>query len=84
MVLWPTLAGFGFVVLAVLVIALGRESTKRYEYERNSVEHIRDTRPAAAMAGAPSSSATRARGTKLTLTIPPGRDPSVRRSDRPA
>ena len=52
MVLWPTLAGFGFVVLAVVVIALGRESTKRYEYERNSVERIRDSRPAAAMAGA--------------------------------
>lgn len=42
----------GFFALAGLVIALGRESTIRYEYEQNSVEGVRHPRPAAAMAGA--------------------------------
>lgn len=42
----------GFFALAGLVIALGRDSTTRYEYERNSVEAMRAQRPAAAMAGA--------------------------------
>src|SRR4051794_1238365 len=57
MVLWPTMAVLGFLALAGLVIALGRESTARYEYERNSVEGLRLQQPAAAMAGAAAGSA---------------------------
>ena len=36
--LWPTVAVLGFVVLAVVVIALGTSSTARYEFERNQVQ----------------------------------------------
>ena len=36
--LWPTVTLVGFFVLAGLVIALGRGSTARYEWERNRVQ----------------------------------------------
>ena len=34
MVMWPTLAVLGFLVLTALVIAMGTQSTARYERER--------------------------------------------------
>jgi hypothetical protein len=37
MLLWPAVAVLGFVAMALLVVGLGRGSTARYEYERNSV-----------------------------------------------
>ncbi len=40
---WPTVAVLGFVVLAVLVIALGTSSTARYEFDRNRVQGTRQT-----------------------------------------
>jgi hypothetical protein len=48
MLVWPAVAVLGFVVLAGLVIGLGRGSTARYEYERNRVA----SQPQPAMAGA--------------------------------
>jgi hypothetical protein len=39
--LWPSVAVLGFVVLAVVVIALGTSSTARYEFERNRVQEQR-------------------------------------------
>jgi hypothetical protein len=36
--LWPVVTLLGFVVLAVLVVALGTSSTARYEFERNGVQ----------------------------------------------
>lgn len=41
MLFWPMVSGFGFVVLAALVIALGSSSTARYEFERNRVQAAR-------------------------------------------
>ncbi|MFQ1003192.1 hypothetical protein [Modestobacter sp. SSW1-42] len=38
MLLWPAVAGLGFLLLAGLVVALGRSSTARYESERNRVQ----------------------------------------------
>jgi hypothetical protein len=49
--LWPMVAVLGFAVLAGLVIALGRGSTARYEYERNGVTG-RQHRPAVPVAAA--------------------------------
>ncbi|NEK59007.1 hypothetical protein GCU56_14135 [Geodermatophilus sabuli] len=54
MLLWPTVAVLGFVTLAGLVIALGRGSTARYEYERNSVAAQRRQPVAAAVPAAAS------------------------------
>jgi hypothetical protein len=34
MILWPTVALIGFLVLTALVIAMGTRSTARYERER--------------------------------------------------
>ena len=48
MLIWPVVTLLGFVVLAGVVIALGRGSTARYEYERNSVA----VQPAAVAAAA--------------------------------
>src|SRR4051794_26478250 len=53
MLLWPSMAVLGFVALAGLVVALGRSSTARFEFERNSVQGGRQ--PAAA--GAPAAPA---------------------------
>jgi hypothetical protein len=38
LLLWPSVTLAGFVVLATLVVALGRVSTARYEFERNAVQ----------------------------------------------
>jgi hypothetical protein len=49
MLLWPMVAVLGFAVMAGLVIALGRGSTARYEYERNCVAGQRRQPVAAAV-----------------------------------
>lgn len=36
--LWPAVTLLGFLLLAALVVALGRGSTARYEFERNAVQ----------------------------------------------
>jgi hypothetical protein len=36
MVMWPALALLGFLVLTALVIAMGTQSTARYEAEKRS------------------------------------------------
>jgi hypothetical protein len=36
MVLWPALTLIGFVVLTALVVAMGMQSTARYEREQSS------------------------------------------------
>ena len=41
MLFWPSVAAVGFLVLAALVVALGRSSTERYEFERNQVQSQR-------------------------------------------
>ncbi|SDC15736.1 hypothetical protein SAMN05660690_0737 [Geodermatophilus telluris] len=47
LVVWPVVAVVGFLVLAGLVVVLGRSSTARYEFERNAVRS-----PAGARSGA--------------------------------
>ncbi|MFW3169867.1 hypothetical protein [Geodermatophilus sp. CPCC 206100] len=47
--LWPSVAVLGFLAMAGLIIGLGRGSTARYEYERNSVAQ----QPQSAAVGAP-------------------------------
>src|SRR5213080_4030134 len=49
MLLWPSVTVLGFLALAGLVVALGRSSTARFEFERNHVR--REQQPA--VAGAP-------------------------------
>jgi hypothetical protein len=46
---WPLVSVLGFVVLAVLVIALGTSSTARYEFERNRVQGSRERAAAPAV-----------------------------------
>jgi multisubunit Na+/H+ antiporter MnhC subunit len=46
MVLWPAVTLLGFLVLTALVIAMGTQSTARYERERE--ERITNSRHAAA------------------------------------
>ncbi|MCW2695289.1 MAG: hypothetical protein JWR62_374 [Modestobacter sp.] len=48
---WPVVSLLGFVVLAVLVIALGTSSTSRYEFDRNRVQGARETTAVPAGAG---------------------------------
>jgi hypothetical protein len=48
MVLWPAVTLLGFLVLTALVIAMGTQSTARYERERE--ERISNPRHAAAEA----------------------------------
>jgi hypothetical protein len=45
MVMWPTLALLGFLALTALVIAMGTQSTARYEAEKRaaSVPRTRST-----------------------------------------
>jgi hypothetical protein len=38
MLMWPTVALLGFVLIAALVVALATSSTARYEFERNQVQ----------------------------------------------
>jgi hypothetical protein len=51
MLLWPTVSALGFLLLAGLVIALGRRSTARYEFERNRVRGQRQQAAVPALAG---------------------------------
>ncbi|MGY1811610.1 hypothetical protein [Blastococcus sp. SYSU D00820] len=66
MLLWPAVALLGFLATACLVIALGRRSTARYEFERNRVPAAQQPAaaavPAAAGAAAVPSGAPRAAG----------------------
>ncbi len=54
MVMWPTLALLGFLVLTALVIAMGTQSTARYEAEKRaaSAPRARSTAVEAARATA--------------------------------
>ena len=47
MVLWPALTLIGFVLLTALVVAMGMQSTARYEREQRSAG-VTGARPAAA------------------------------------
>jgi hypothetical protein len=51
MFFWPAVSALGFVVLGVLVIALGASSTARYEFERNRVQSARQESVVGAGAG---------------------------------
>ncbi|WP_409328569.1 hypothetical protein [Trujillonella humicola] len=48
LLLWPAVTLLGFLLLAALVVALGRGSTARYEFERNAVQARTAAVPAAA------------------------------------
>jgi type II secretory pathway pseudopilin PulG len=51
MVFWPAVALLGFLLLTALVIALGSQSTARYEQERRATAAARtapETAPATA------------------------------------
>jgi hypothetical protein len=54
MVMWPALTLLGFLVLTALVIAMGTQSTARYEAEKQaaSAPRTRSTAPEAARAAA--------------------------------
>jgi hypothetical protein len=52
MLMWPTVAVLGFVVLAGLVVLLGTSSTARYEFERNRVQDQRQPAAVPAAEGA--------------------------------
>jgi len=41
MVMWPTLSLIGFLVLTALVIAMGTQSTARYEAEKRAASTSR-------------------------------------------
>jgi hypothetical protein len=47
MVIWPTLTLIGFLVLTALVIAMGTQSTARYEAEQRAAARPSRTRHAA-------------------------------------
>jgi hypothetical protein len=49
MLLWPTVAVLGFLVLAAVVIVLATSSTARYEFERNQVQGQRQQAALAAV-----------------------------------
>jgi hypothetical protein len=54
MVMWPALTLLGFLVLTALVIAMGTQSTARYEAEKEaaSAPRVLGTAPEAARAAA--------------------------------
>ena len=54
MVMWPALALLGFLMLTALVIAMGTQSTARYEAEKRaaSAPRVRSTAAEAARATA--------------------------------
>jgi hypothetical protein len=56
LLLWPAVTLLGFLLLAALVVALGRVSTARYEFERNGVQAAERQR-ATVSAGASSADA---------------------------
>ena len=57
MVMWPALAVFGFLMLTALVIAMGTQSTARYEAEKQAAATPR-TRSAAVEATRTTATAT--------------------------
>ena len=54
MVMWPALTLIGFVVLTALVVAMGMQSTARYEREKRSTS----ASPARQTAGEPVAATT--------------------------
>jgi hypothetical protein len=52
MVFWPALTLLGFLVLTALVIAMGTQSTARYEAEKRAASRTRKTASDAARATA--------------------------------
>lgn len=52
MMLWPALTLLGFLVLTALVIAMGTQSTARYEREQRDERTSAGRQPAAEPAGA--------------------------------
>jgi hypothetical protein len=50
MMLWPAVTLVGFLVLTALVIAMGMQSTARYEREQRA-GHVTGGRPAAGRSG---------------------------------
>ena len=52
MVLWPALTLIGFLVLTALVVAMGMQSTARYEQEQRSTTGSGSRQPAAEPVGA--------------------------------
>ena len=59
MVMWPTLALLGFLALTALVIAMGTQSTARYEAEKRAASAPR-TRSTAVEAARATATATAA------------------------
>jgi len=53
MLMWPSIALLGFVLLAALVISLGTRSTARYEFDRNRVQGQRQAAAPVAAAQVP-------------------------------
>ena len=47
MMMWPAVTLLGFLVLTVLVIAMGTQSTARYEREQRAASRASAGRPAA-------------------------------------
>jgi hypothetical protein len=60
--LWPVVAVLGFVLMAAVVVALGRSSTARYEFERNRVRAQQQPAPSPADGGGPAGGAARTGG----------------------
>ncbi|TYP87840.1 hypothetical protein [Blastococcus xanthinilyticus] len=50
MMLWPAVTLLGFLVLTALVIAMGTQSTARYEQEKRAAQPASSGRPSAAEA----------------------------------
>ncbi|WP_222268441.1 hypothetical protein [Modestobacter marinus] len=61
MVIWPTLTLIGFLVLTALVIAMGTQSTARYEAEQRAVA----ARPSRTRHAAPEAARATATATAL-------------------
>jgi hypothetical protein len=61
MVIWPTLTLIGFLVLTALVIAMGTQSTARYEAEQRAAA----ARPSRARNAAPEGARAAATATAL-------------------
>ena len=52
MVLWPAVTLLGFLLLTALVIAMGTQSTARYEAEKQQADAPRGRQPGAEPVGA--------------------------------
>ena len=68
LLLWPAVTLLGFLLLAALVVALGRVSTAQYEFERNAVQ----SRPVPAAVAA--AEVVNAAGYASPIRRPRGRD----------